>query len=480
MKRRKAIQHIGWGLSGGLWMPSVFSACSPKDPGPEVVYSGTVAIIGAGAAGLYVADILRSKGIKVIIFEARDQIGGRVRSLRNQSVEQYPMTPLLSSDFPIELGAGLTRGSDTIFAKILSVYNIATTDYPASAINYVMDNQVKSAVDWGGDPDFVASQSFYNNLRNNVGSSLSVLGAMQAKGINNRAYGLLNGQIGNTYGGSNEIIGIGELAEEQTLNKNDGKVFGLQSNPMQDALISRFSNVQPFVQLNTPITKIDYGNDPIVLTAKDGTTYQADKVIVTVPISILKNGGLSFSPGLPGGFTGSLSKLGMGPSIRVILEFKKNFWGETVGFMVGSSGVPEYFSAGLGRSQINTTLSVTVNGDLAAQYSALGDGVVDAILADLDVLYAGQGTLFVRKDKALNKIFIKQDWTKTDYILGGYSYPLPGATNADRKAIGQPVNNKLFFAGEATDVSGQAGMVNGALASAERASTEVVNSILKP
>ena len=75
MKRREAIQQLGWGLSGGVFMPSILASCGPKDPGPEIVYSGSVAVIGAGAAGLYVADILNSKGIKVKVFEARDQIG---------------------------------------------------------------------------------------------------------------------------------------------------------------------------------------------------------------------------------------------------------------------------------------------------------------------------------------------------------------------------------------------------------------------
>jgi monoamine oxidase len=252
---------------------------------------------------------------------------------------------------------------------------------------------------------------------------------------------------------------------------------------MQDALISRFNNVQSLVKLNTPITSIDYGGDTINLTAKDGTVFTANKVIVTVPISVLKSGGLSFSPGLPGSFSGSLAKLDMGPCVRAIIEFKKNFWGDSIGYMIGSGNVPEYFSMGLGRSQFNATLSVTVNGPKALQYSSLGEaGMIDAILADLDVLYGGQATQFIRKKlenfvETNQRIFVAQDWTNMDYIRGGFSYPLPGATNNDRKAIGQPVGNKLFFAGEATDITGQAGMVNGALASAERAAQEIVEAI---
>lgn len=482
MKRREAIQQLGWGLSGGVWMSSMLAACEPKDPGPEIVFNGKVAIIGAGAAGLYLADILNSKGIKVIVFEARDQIGGRVRSLRNQRVENYPYAPQLGSDFPIELGAQTIIGNDSIFGKIFKDYNLLTTEFPPTGNRFVIDNQAKSESEWtaGNDADFRAAMDFRTGVRNFVGSSQTVQQALPAA-IHARAYGMLNGQIGNAYGSSNDMIGMGGVAEQETLRQNDGKIIGLKANPLQDILISRFSAIQSFVQLNTPIASIGYGSDPIIITAKDGTKFEANKVVVTVPVSILKNGGLSFTPALPGDFAGSLAKFGMSASLRLILEFKKNFWGDTAGYILGSSNVPEYFSAGLGRSQFNRTLSITVNGNKADQYAALGDdALISAVLADIDAIYSGQGSQFIRKNlQTLKNIFIRQDWSKEDYILGGYSYPLPGAKNDDRKAISQPVVDKLFFAGEATDITGQAGMLNGALASAERAALEVIAAIKK-
>ncbi len=484
MKRRKAIQQIGAGVAGGLFLPSFLSQCSPADPGPEVNYAGTVAILGAGAAGLYVADILRSKGIKVTVYEASGQIGGRVRSLRNQSSTVYPSIPDISSDFPLELGAQTILGTDSIMGKVFQVYHLPTIEYTPDGNHYVLDNVVKSEAEWSGDPDVAAALAFRQNLKNLAGNSGTVQQAIQAAGIATRAHGMVNGQIGNSYGSENDVIGAGALGEEETKRVSDGKILTLTGNPLQDLLISRFTAVQPFVKLNTPISAIDYSADPIVLTAKDGTTFQADKVIVTVPISILKNGSLSFSPGLPGTFTGSLSKIGMGASLRAIIEFKRNFWGDSAGYILGSSNFPEFLSVGLNRSVFNATLSVTVNGSKAAAYSSLGDGVIASILADLDVLYAGQASQFVRRKVVdgleTDPIFIREDWTTNEFILGGHSYPLAGATNDDRKAIGQPISSKLFFAGEATDVSGQAGMVNGALASAERCAEEVVTSILNP
>jgi hypothetical protein len=490
VKRRKALQQIGLGVTGGIFLPGLLSRCSPADPGPEVNYAGTVAIIGAGAAGLYVADILRSKGIKVVLYEAGNQIGGRVKSVRNQPVESYPSIPDMSSDFPLELGADTYIGTDSTLGKIVQVYRLFTTEFDPANNHFVLDNTAKSAADWGSDPDFTAAMSFRQNLKTMAGSSQSVQQAIVAAGIGSRAHGMLNGQIGNVYGADNDLAGIGGLGEEETLRTGDGKILVLTGNPLQELLISRFNGVLPLVKLSTPIASIQYDADPIVLTGKDGTTYQADKVIVTAPVSVLKSGDLAFSPGLPGTHTASLAKIGMGASFRCIIEFKRNFWGESPGFILGSTNVPEFMSLGVGRSAFNSTLQITVNGSKALQYSALGAGAIDAILADLDVLYSGQATQFVRKHMVVDKdtgvatettpIYLQEDWTTREYILGGYSYPLPGASTEDRKNIGAPVNNKLFFAGEATDITGNAGMVNGALASAERCAEEVVKSIIEP
>ena len=107
MKRRKAIKQIGLGLSAGLTLPWL-SSCKATDPGPEIKYDGVVGIIGAGAAGLLAADILISKGVKVKIFEASDQVGGRVRTFRRSDVSTDSLTvfpaALPYSDFPLELG----------------------------------------------------------------------------------------------------------------------------------------------------------------------------------------------------------------------------------------------------------------------------------------------------------------------------------------------------------------------------------------
>jgi len=295
---------------------------------------------------------------------------------------------------------------------------------------------------------------------------------------------LLNSQAGNFYGSSSDRVGVKSIAEQLNLVTHDTKYYTLKSHTFQDLIISRFINVAPNVLTNSPVKSINYSADPIKVTLEDGTEMTANKVIVTVPVTILKDG-ISFSPGLPGPKAAALGRIGMDPSMRVVLDFKKNFWGPESSFFWGGKVAPQYFNAGMGRSDHPQTMTVTINGPLAQELSDIGneDDIVKALLAELDKIYDNQATQFIRTglppDEEGKMIYFIKDWTKEKYIGGGFSYPLVSTTLDDRTALMEPINDKLFFGGEATDISGEAGTVNGALASAERVAEDVVLSIKK-
>jgi monoamine oxidase len=108
----------------------------------------------------------------------------------------------------------------------------------------------------------------------------------------------------------------------------------------------------------------------------------------------------------------------------------------------------------------------------------LGIDVIPALLEELDEIYDGQASANVRTDATDSQyIATIQDWSKEPYIKGSRSYLKTGGTNADREALAAPVSKLLYFAGEATDFSGDAGTINGALLSAERVAQEVLESV---
>lgn len=477
-------------MSAGFVMPSWLSACSSDDDAkPKINYDGVVVIIGAGAAGLYAADILQTNGVKVVILEASNRVGGRLRTLKSadkpsQSLLFTSPSPL-SSDFPTELGAEQIIGSDSVWSKILDQLGISTVDLDSSAQdNYFLDNAFIDSGAALADNDFLVAKNFLENLASYTGGDVSVQQAIQSAGINARVHAILNSWIGNRYGTSNDLLGIKPLAQGLNQLTRNKKRLLLMDNPMQDALLSRFSNVVPAVQVNKEVKTIDYSGTKIVISgdnilsgSTEPFTIEADRVIVTTPVSILKAGDILFTPALPSEKMTALSNMEMDASFRVLLDFKMNFWGQDSGFLYGGAESPEYLNAGIGRSDASKTLSLTVNGPKAAAFSSLGKGSIPLLLNEMDDVFQGKATLNVRKDLNDNVISVIQDWSKEKYIRGGISYLKPGGSIEDRLNLAASVNDKVFFAGEATDGHGECGTINGALLSGERAANEIVSSI---
>jgi len=304
LKRRKALQQIGTGLTAGLLAPQLFSSCKKENNSPTVKFNGSVAIIGAGAAGLYAADILSSQGLDVFVFEARNSLGGRIRSFSTSDFQannssdafiyDYHYPPI--ADFPVEMGGDLIMGSDSAWGKIISILNLPTIDLGTANHQFILDNIAKSAADWQGDADFSAVQTFVSGLSAYSGPDVSV---KSAAGVSARAQALLNSQAGNYYGANTDRITALGLGGELKLQKHDSKVLTVKTNALQDILLSRFNEIVQKVQLNTPVTAINYSDDTITITDKSGKQYTANKVIVTVPLPILKSNGIVFTPSLP-------------------------------------------------------------------------------------------------------------------------------------------------------------------------------------
>ncbi len=260
----------------------------------------------------------------------------------------------------------------------------------------------------------------------------------------------------------------------------------LTDNPMQDALLSKFSAVVSGVQVNKVVKSIDYSGSKVIISGNtilpaggvEPFSIEASKVIVTVPVSILKAGDITFNPALP-----SNKITAHCPTWKWIHRYafywtlRRTSGGLSSGFLYGGAASPEYLNAGIGRSESNKTLSITVNGAKAAEFSALGTDVIPVLLNEMDSVFDGKASLNVRRDLNDKIISVIQDWSKEKYIRGGVSYLKPEGSNQDRANLATALNSKIFFAGEATDSQGESGTINGALLSGERAANEIINSI---
>jgi monoamine oxidase len=143
---------------------------------------------------------------------------------------------------------------------------------------------------------------------------------------------------------------------------------------------------------------------------------------------------------------------------------------ENTGSIYSAGVVPEYWDGHAGRGT-DDVLTAFIMGDSAAQLSSKTDSeILKSCVDDLERLYPGQAASRFERGLVTN-------WTQMPYIEGAYSFPVVGGGIQNRKVLSEPLNNQLFFAGEATHFEGHSGTVHGALETAFRAVKELLDGV---
>lgn len=439
---------------------AALGSCQEKDPYAERKYEGQIAIIGAGAAGLYAGYLLEEKGANYTIYEASEQIGGRVRPLKN------------FVDFDVELGAEKIQGNrstwyDWVKESGATFLPNTTTDY------YQIGSFLQTATQWNTDLDFRLAMLLAEQARNYTGTDVSLLQLMQNTNLAPRVRHITDALVANKLGTSASRLSVKGLAEEE-LSWSAGKENNRVANrSLLSVLEEKCKNVIPKVVFNKQIKRIDFTNDRIILEDAQVQRKFVDKVIITVPLTVLQTNELQFVPALPEAKTAAIKNIGMGAGIKVVLVFNRRFWEANTGSIYTSGLVPELWDSSTGRSTKSFVLTGSVMGEKAEVLSGQSTAtVVQNILKDLDTLY-GKG---VATGALTNARII--DWSKEPFIKGAYSYPIVGGGGLlTRQALSQPVQRKLYFAGEATHYGGHSGTVHGAMESGRRAVEELLRDV---
>ena len=165
----------------------------------------------------------------------------------------------------------------------------------------------------------------------------------------------------------------------------------------------------------------------------------ADRVIVTVPLGVLKAGTITFDPPLGESKRAAIARLGFGVLDKVVLAFSEPFWPQSpdvVGLVGAQQPLPILVN---GLSFGAGPLLVGLRGGAAARSrESLSDQQsVDEVRAALDAP-APTGALVTR-------------WAADRYARGSYSYLAVGASPADQRALAEPATERVLFAGEATE-----------------------------
>ncbi|GLC55793.1 hypothetical protein PLESTB_001029400 [Pleodorina starrii] len=428
----------------------------------------SVAVIGAGLSGLYSAHLLKDRFPDVVLLEAQNRVGGRVKQI-------HDLAP-----WPVEAGPEFVHGRNSVFVRFVEQQLgvvFEEKEWPEwwyfgpkvggqGLVNdQDVDDEVDKVHDLFGDCGDEAHPP--------PGKDLSAAEWMAAKGCTVRQMAVADACYANDFACSLRQLGVREMIEENR-GWDCGESYLLMDRSMGAVVthLARDANIKT----NWVVSSIAYDNGGVRICAADGRVVRCRAALVTVPVSILQQGSIAFSPPLPAAKAAAISRVRMGNAIKVIISFSRQFWRDDMYDVVCPGAfVPEFWM--LKRTATNPgvgTPNVVVGfvaGERADEVGAMDPAEAQRrFLEQLDEIY-GSATDPRPASSSVVKCTVV-DWSKDPFVRGAYSYPSLGAELGDRTALAAPVAGRLFFAGEATNEAINP-CIQGAMQTGERAAAQI-------
>ncbi len=442
-----------------------------------------VLIIGAGCAGLAAARALHGAGVDVAVLEARGRIGGRIRTVRPRSV------PL-----PVELGAEFVHGPAAETVALLDEGGLLSLEVSG-----------ESRVARGGPAE--PGPEIWERIQ-------GVLEDLDPKRTPDRSFrAFLEERRAGGPAGPDERLALHYVEGFHAADANDASERGLaaaeggtlEATERQLRVLDGYDSVpavlaaalpRDAVRLHTVVERIEWRRGSVIVHGRTrpaealqppgaggvglSLRLRARALLITVPLGVLQAapgqpGALEFDPPLDSKAE-PLARLGSGSAARLVLGFERPFWERDPRFRDLAFLHAPYATMKVWWTPYPARAGVLVGwtgGPAGARLLERGEGEIRAAaLAELAVhLATPQDAL----QRMLRGVWM-HDWSADPYARGAYSYSRVGGADA-ATALAAPLEDTLFFAGEATAGGGRNGTVDGALASGERAAAELLAAL---
>lgn len=453
MERRNFIKQSALALPALIGLPSFITSCNRDNLDP-IDTDKTVVVIGAGIAGLAAARYLSDRGVTVTVLEAQDRLGGRMKT-------DY------STGLPFDEGASWIHGP-----KRNPITDLADE---AGCKTYLTDDESLKIYKADGTPydedKADDAEKEYNKILKKI------------KGSKDRSFADVFYQEHPEYKNDDlwtymlsaylEFDTGGDISRLSSLDFYDDKAFrgeDLIITNGYDRIPQKMAETVD-VRLNVKVNGIDYSG-AMTQVSTDGETFEADYVVVAVPLGVLKKDLITFSPELPNGIQKAISDLEMGSVNKFLCIWDDAFWDKDlqyVGYTPKTKGKFNYFMNAAKFMDANALMTFSF-GEYSKEIESLPNAEVQAeIMGHLRSIYGD--------DIPEPSQFLRTKWSSDEFTFGSYSFAANGARSTAFEAFEETVDRKLFFAGEHTDHDYR-GTVHGAYLSGVREAEKVAETLV--
>ncbi len=454
MKRRKFIETGTILTTGAFSIPTIniLSSFSPYKPVKKVI------VIGAGISGLAAAYQLKQKGVEVTVLEAGGRIGGRI--FTHQIDKEHNLT--------VELGAEWVGVSHSKLIALCDEFKLKLLDHRFDTHLFI-NQKYSKPTEWGFDKEWEIklNKVMQDFLMQKIQESreldkLDWWRFLRQTGISAQDLEIRGLMDSTDFGEDIRFVSaysaMGEYASSSPKNEMDYKVEGGNSRIIEE-LAKKLG--EESIKTKHQVSQINQTNGKVTVICKNGTQWEADKIICTIPTNALLQ--IDFQPAMPEEKLEAINALQYARIIKTSVLFKERFWQEENFDMVTDTLPHYFFHTTKNQTSTKGCLTSYAIGDKAQVMAKMNpDQKIKTICDSLEPIFGKVNTL---AEKTAGYY-----WGDDIYSQGAYALYTKNQNFGLKEILQKPFRN-IHFAGE--HLGDWQGFMEGALESAENAVNQI-------